>query len=314
MNKTLLVGAGNMAKQYAPILDALQVDYEVVCQSHSTAEAFLEKTGHSCQAGGLENLLKNMATPYIKAIVAVGVEYLFGACAALMQHGTQIILVEKPGGLTVDEINALGEESKKYNATIYIAYNRRLYASVLKAKQMIEEDGGVLSGNFEFTEWSHVIAPLEKAPGVKENWFLANSTHVVDLAFHLLGKPISMSTYAGDAVEWHTPAIFAGAGQTDRGAFFTYRANWKSPGRWGVEVLTAKRKLVLQPMEKLQEQLHGTVAVVDVPIDDSLDLQYKHGLFLQTSAFIQGDFQLLKSLDEQLKDVLIFDKMLKTTA
>ena len=231
-----------------------------------------------------------------------------------MEHGTQIILVEKPGGLIVPEIVALGEKAKKYSANLYIAYNRRFYASVLKAKQMIEEDGGVLSGNFEFTEWSHVIAPLEKAPGVKENWFLANSTHVVDLAFYLLGKPISMSTYAGDAVEWHTPAIFAGAGQTDQGAFFTYRANWKSPGRWGVEVLTAKRKLVLQPMEKLQEQLHGTVAIVDVTIEDSLDLQYKHGLFLQTSAFIHGDFELLKSLDEQLKDVLIFDKMLKTSA
>ncbi|MFZ4784849.1 MAG: Gfo/Idh/MocA family oxidoreductase [Flavobacteriales bacterium] len=314
MNKTLLVGAGNMAKHYAPILDALHVDYEVVCQSTSTAETFFEKTGHSCQAGGLENLLQNTAKPYSKAIVAVGVEYLFGACVALMEHGTQIILVEKPGGLTVPEIVALGEKAKKYSANLYIAYNRRFYASVLKAKQMIEEDGGALSGNFEFTEWSHVIAPLEKAPGVKENWFLANSTHVVDLAFYLLGKPISMSTYAGDAVEWHTPAIFAGAGLTDQGAFFTYRANWKSPGRWGVEVLTAKRKLVLQPMEKLQEQLHGTVAIVDVTIEDSLDLQYKHGLFLQTSAFIHGDFEILKSLDEQLKDVLIFDKMLKTSA
>jgi hypothetical protein len=74
MNKTLLVGAGNMAKHYAPILDALHVDYDVVCQSTSTAETFFEKTGHSCQAGGLENLLQNTAKPYSKAIVAVGVE------------------------------------------------------------------------------------------------------------------------------------------------------------------------------------------------------------------------------------------------
>lgn len=314
MEKLLLVGAGNMAKQYAPILEALHVDYDVVCQSEQTASDFVEKAGHACISGGLETLLKKSTLPYNKAIIAVGVEYLYGACVALMEHGTKSILVEKPGGLNSVEINKLGEAAKKHGADIRIAYNRRLYASVLKAKQLIEEDGGVLSGNFEFTEWSHVIDPLEKAPGVKENWFLANSTHVVDLAFHLLGKPSTMSTYTGDAVAWHTPAIFAGAGQTDRGALFTYRANWKSPGRWGVEVLTAKRKLVLQPMEKLQEQLHGSVAVVDVPIDDSIDLQYKHGLFLQTSAFIQGDLHLLKSLDEQLQDVLIFDKMLKTTA
>ena len=45
----------------------------------------------------------------------------------------------------------------------------------MNRKEIIAEDNGVTSFNFEFTEWSHEIEKLEKAPGVKENWFLANS-------------------------------------------------------------------------------------------------------------------------------------------
>ena len=42
---------------------------------------------------------------------------------------------------------------------------------------------------FEFTEWSHNIR-LKLNQQVKESWFLANSTHVVDLVFHLIGLPV----------------------------------------------------------------------------------------------------------------------------
>ena len=50
---------------------------------------------------------------------------------------------------------------------------------------MIAEDGGVTSFHFEFTEWSHQIQHLQKAPGVMDHWVLGNSSHVLDLAFHL---------------------------------------------------------------------------------------------------------------------------------
>ena len=30
---------------------------------------------------------------------------------------------------------------------------------------------------------------------IKQNWFLANSSHVVDLVFHLCGKPIKWNTW-----------------------------------------------------------------------------------------------------------------------
>ncbi|WP_197740081.1 hypothetical protein [Vibrio taketomensis] len=39
---------------------------------------------------------------------------------------------------------------------------------MLAAKNIIKQDGGVQSFNFELTEWGHVIANLEKGEGVKK--------------------------------------------------------------------------------------------------------------------------------------------------
>lgn len=306
----LLVGAGNMAQQYAPILQDLNINFDVVCQSPSSAQLFVEKTNHVCHSGGLENHLNNSSQLYSQAIVTTGVEALMPTTVMLIKSGIKDILLEKPGGLNSEEINLLAHISAEHQANVFIAYNRRFYSSVLKAKELIEQDGGVLSGNFEFTEWAHTIEPLKKAPGVKENWFLANSTHVVDMAFYLMGKPAKMASFTSGELTWHNPAIFSGAGKTVNNVLFSYRANWKSPGRWGVEVLTSKRKLIFQPMEKLSEQLHGSVVVNEVIIDDAIDLKFKHGLWLQTDHFVKRNYAVLKSIKEQKEDLRIFSQML----
>ena len=73
-----------------------------------------------------------------------------------------------------------------FDAKVLIAYNRRFYSSVEKAREIITEDGGIQSCIFEFTEWAHKIIALSKANGVKEHWFLGNSSHVIDLVFHFI--------------------------------------------------------------------------------------------------------------------------------
>lgn len=310
MGKTLIVGASNMAKAYAKVLLDLNSTFDAVCRSKSSAESFQKDTNVNCFEGGVTNLLSAEHT-YEKAIVAVGVEMLQPVAIDLIKNNIKVILIEKPAGLNSEEIQDLLKVTKEYKASIYVAYNRRHYAAVSKAKELIDVDGGALSGNFEFTEWSHKIEPLEKASGVKENWFLANSTHVVDLAFYLMGKPIEMSSQTSGELSWHKPAIFAGSGITENDVLFNYNANWVSAGRWGVEVLTAKRKLILSPMEELQEQLVGTISVKPVSsIDYTKDEEYKPGLWWQTHHFLSNRFEELKSLEEQVEDLKHYDLIL----
>lgn len=304
-----LIGAGLMAQDYAKVLEALQQPFAVIGRSESSALVFEEKIGHSVNRGGLDCALQNSEAPEL-AIVAVGVEQLASTTEALIKAGTKRILLEKPGGLNLAEIDSLNRCAGEHSAEVLIAYNRRFYGSVEQARQFIDEDGGVLSAQFEFTEWSHTIAPLQKATGVKAHWVLGNSSHVIDLAFHLVGLPADWRSWYAGSIDWHpSSARFAGAGITEKGVMFSYVSDWQAPGRWGVELMTRKRRLILRPMEQLQVTKLGSVAVEPVEATNTLDKAFKPGLYQQTKAFLAGDDALFCTLSEQVRNVQLYSKM-----
>lgn len=296
----LLVGVTQMAIDYYTVLKKLNCTVTVVGRSAQNTQLFIEKTGCNAEAGGLETFLPKCNIPFDAAIVAVGVEQLANATRLLIEFGIKNILVEKPAGLNKGEVLNVANLANKNNANVYVAYNRRFYASVQKAKEIIENDGGVSSFNFEFTEWSHTIESIDKKPGVKENWLMANSSHVIDLAFYLGGQPKQISCYSSGELSWHKKSKFVGAGTTTNGTLFSYQANWEAPGRWSVEVLTKNHRLILRPMEDLQVQEKGKVAIEKLEINNQIDLDFKAGVYLQTQAFINNDATALKTLHEQI--------------
>ncbi len=219
----------------------------------------------------------------------------------LLRKGIKKILVEKPGALNADELRSVHEAAQQRQATVYVAYNRRCYASTLKAQEIIREDGGIRSFHFEFTEWSHEIAEMVKAPGIKAHWLLANSSHVIDLAFFLGGRPREIRCHVGGKLDWHpSSSIFTGSGISESGALFSYHADWGAPGRWGLEVLTARNRLLFRPMEKLQIIRQGSLIIEDVEINDTKDRDYKPGLYEQVKRFLCGEYNGLCNLDDQV--------------
>jgi len=301
MKKVWLVGASVMAQDYIKVLKALDVTLTVIGRGEENANICAENMSCDVLSGGIDNFLSSQPILCDAAIVAVGVEALFETTKKLLELGVKSILVEKPGALSKDAFVILNALAKEKDATVYIAYNRRFFASVLKAKEIIKQDGGVTSFNFEFTEWSHMIEGIEKAAGVKEKWFLANSTHVVDMAFYLGGLPQEIQCYTAGSLAWHPSASnFSGAGVSETGALFSYQANWESAGRWSVEILTKAHRLIFRPMEKLQIQNRGAIAQeYDESIDYTLDEKYKPGLYLQTKYFLENQVEALCSLEEQ---------------
>ena len=300
MKKIWLIGATQMAVDYSKVLDGLGCEYDVITRGEKNAAFFTEKTGHHTITGGLEKFLSTHPLVADYAIVAVGVENLNETTNLLIDYGVKRILVEKPGGLSIEQIEHTIELAENKQTEIFVGYNRRFYASTLRAKEIIEHDGGVTSFSFEFTEWAHVIDKIDKNPVVKKNWFLANSTHVVDMAFYIGGIPSKMSCYSAGELDWHKPAIYSGSGVTTAGALFSYQANWSAPGRWSVEMLTKQHRLIFKPLETLCIQKIGSVAVEQLEIDNKLDQEYKPGLYRQVEAFITGNTHELLGIKEHL--------------
>ena len=146
-----------------------------------------------------------------------------------------------------------------------------------------------------------------KDPAEHQNWFLGNSTHIIDTAFYVGGLPEQLSAFVSgeNEIGWHKASSnYSGAGITNKKALFSYHANWQAPGRWSIEFLTKKHRLVFRPIEKLQIQNIGSVALNDVEdIDYTLDEKYKPGLYLQTKSFLEGNIDQFCHIFDQ-KEVI----------
>lgn len=307
LNEIVLVGAGKMAKAYAKALIHQHQKFIVVGRSEERIMSFKEDFPEiHAVSGGIEDFLKKEPAPKF-AIVAANITVMASIAQKLIEAGARKILLEKPGSLSIKVLSELKKLAEERGASVFIGYNRRFYTSVLEAQRIIEEDGGLSSFHFEFTEMIHKIKPEKHGPEALSRWVISNSSHVIDTAFFLGGAPKElMGKVSGNDVEWHpSGSIFTGMGETEKGVPFTYHANWGSAGRWSLEVNTSKRKLIFSPMERLKCQLKGETAISEVELDYSKDENYKPGIFGQTYSFINytttHDLLDIGSLIEELR-------------
>lgn len=311
--KILIVGAGPMAIEYAKVLQAQKNDFITIGNTKTGANNFEKDIKTKVVLGGIENWLKNNSSidfSLYKVIVTVN-EHLLGTIAKLLINaGFKDILLEKPGGLDIDDIKSVHSLAVEKKVNIYIAYNRRFFASTLKVKELIKADGGVTSFNFEFTEWGHIIKDLVKNKEILNEWLIQNSSHVVDLAFSVGGNPVDMKSFVSGGQSWHPKGtIFSGAGITDKGALFSYNANWDSAGRWWVEFLTKENRYIMKPMEQLFVQKRGSIALDKIELDDELDKNFKPGLYKQVEAYLNWPDKLM-NINDQVMMLPNYNKML----
>ncbi len=302
-----LVGAGPMAQAHAAVLDSLGVRYEVIGRGKESSTTFQTETGRAVSAGGIRPAIARGAVPD-QAIVAVGADHLAEVACELLDAGVTRLLLEKPGGLGSRELAEIRDRAS--SAEVTIGYNRRFYASVATARQMITGDGGVSSFFFEVTEWPHATEPKQVDLPVRQRWFLAQSSHVVDLAFHLGGRPIDWACWHEGSLSWHRESSrFAGAGVTAAGATFGFHGDWEAPGRWGLEVMTRNHRMVFRPLETLKIMSIGSLEMVQETIDDRVDHAFKPGIHEQTKAFLLGEDGVSCSLDEQIENMHIYEQI-----
>ncbi len=312
MKKIWIIGAGYMALSYSPVLKDLGIIPIIIGRGKKNAITFSEATGLSVEEGGLIRFLDTKPEIPDFCIITVGADQLYDVTKQIIEYGIKNILVEKPGALRLNEFNDLDLLSQSSKANVYIAYNRRFYGSVLAAKDIILNDGELTSFNFEFTEWIDKLIELNKSTIILSHWFLINSSHIIDLAFHLGGEPEQITSFTSgeNEIPWHSRSSrFSGAGITKTNALFSYTANWNAPGRWGVELMTKNKRLILSPLEKLQVINRNSVNRIEIAFDEELDLKYKPGLYRQTVSFL-GNKNGLMTLSEQKNRIPVYMKIL----
>lgn len=297
-----------MAHEYARVLKALKKNFLVVGRGEASANKLKSDLDVEVFSGGLVHFLsENKQVPDF-AIVCTPVDSLAANTMDLLAFGVKKILIEKPGALSIEELDEIKGLEVEKNATVLIGYNRRFYQATLALEEKLKEEE-LIAVNFEITEWSQRIEDEPYVDMVKQRWVLANTSHVIDLVMHIAGQFKELKAFTTGSLAWHKSAArFVGAGLSDRDVLISYFGYWDGPGRWSAEFITTKNRYIFRPIEKLQIQKIGSLAIeFDNTVDYSIDEHFKPGLYLQTEAFLSEYNAKLCSIDEQLLAFSIYN-------
>ncbi|MFX0204494.1 MAG: Gfo/Idh/MocA family protein [Candidatus Hodarchaeota archaeon] len=260
----IIIGAGSIAEAYAQALSEMKIqDVIILSRSKQKVVQLCQKYDFKPLSDGFEQHLPSLAIVDL-IIIATPIKLLVPATRLAIESGQTNILVEKPVSLSIHEVLSLNEIID--NQKIGVGYNRLLYPNFQKLKEMVEEDGGITSCQYTFTEWPHLFDFSKHPAEVFRRWGIANCLHPISMAHELIGLPREISSYQFGELDWHpSGSIFVGCGITDADIPFSYHANWSSAGRWGIEVMTEKNAYRLIPLEDLYICKRGSIEWEKVP-------------------------------------------------
>ena len=284
-----VVGYGFMGREYVKALRALRIDCICVCsRSEERLRPLQGLDGVSTVSGGWQRLARR-PEPGELAIVATPTELIVPVARHLLATGFTSLLVEKPVSCWPDEIAELDRAASARGADVACAYNRVAYPSLYEVKARTQEEGGITSGSYTFTEFVHQIGPDRFSQYELGRWGIANSLHVMSMAHGLIGLPRTWQSFqAGSGrIVWHPHAsIFVGAGVSEAATPFAYHADWGSTGRWSVEAHTAVSSYRLCPLEKAYRRTSPTGDWVELPIA-TFAPEVKVGVLEEVAAMLQ---------------------------
>ena len=145
MFKVCVIGCGNMSKGgHGPSFKKYHDDYKDVCLAaccdlnEEAAKAYMEKFGFDKYYTDYNEMLETENPDVVSLIVPV---HLTKSMAIdIMKKGFNIIL-EKPPGKDIDEINEMIKQAEISNVNVRVAFNRRYAPLLIKLKEMIKETG-----------------------------------------------------------------------------------------------------------------------------------------------------------------------------
>ena len=174
--------------------------------------------------------LLDITDSYDAIMLAVNIDSTFELLNELIDTDKPI-LVEKPISLKSKEIAKLIE---KNNKKVFVAYNRRYYASTDLAKKFIESKSNV-NATFFIPEKDHLR-------------FYHNSPHMIDLMNYFFND-LQLEYYTHFMVDKKLSGLTS-IFTTKRGDVINFISNWNAPSNFKVEIIHQDEKIELFPIER----------------------------------------------------------------
>lgn len=308
--KITLIGTGLMADCHARALKRISgIELAGVLGRNKTrAELFSHQHEIKFVADSVEDLYTKTKAKGV--VVAVSETSTVTVLREALKY-PWLIFVEKPVGLFVSQARNLDEQARKLRRTIYVALNRRNYPSVLKARQILDEQavGQRLIQVIDQEDTQQVVASGADSDVLK-NWRLVNSIHLIDTLNYLArGEVIDVqnTTKIGDENLRFTHSII----NYDSGDVALYTSIWNGAGPWSLSVNFSDKRIELRPLEQITQQIFPSRAqkLVGLKVEHS---DIKAGFFEQAREFhsaINGCQPRLATLSDYINSATLVDRL-----
>ena len=308
-----IIGAGSMGKEYAKVLQNLNVNFKVYTnQNLNHIKNFWTKDINQVidfnNFEEIVNLKKNT-----KIIICVSIENLFDTGLKIISSGFKSILIEKPVCFTIKQIDEIINLKNKFNSNIVIGYNRRFYNSVLKLKSYLAGESKILSSTFVLSEnvksWSGNWIDPSKLEGKYP--LISQTSHMIDLLTFLMGNlNLSFLSKFGD-FNYNGNVIFSGILEGGDKQKVNIYGDWTGSHKWKILIESEKKKYLLDPIEILKVYDKKTKTIKLISSLNSQHNNLKVGLLDEVKAFLIEDYSKFCNLEHQRLNLKIMHDLLK---
>jgi predicted dehydrogenase len=207
-------------------------------------------------------------------------ELAMKAVAAECFRYSWIALLEKPAGYNLPDAEAILAGARASGSRVFVALNRRSYASTRLALDVIGGGGGS-SRLIVVNDQQDIAAAAQSGqpPEVVRNYMFANSIHVIDY-LRVFGRGAARKVVVISPWNPERPGFVVAGVEFDSGDTGVYQGTWDGPGPWAVSVSDSQRRVEMRPLESLTVQMRGERRAVPQELGD-VDTQFKPGLRVQ---------------------------------
>lgn len=190
-----IIGCGDIAaSSFAPsLLKSTQAELVAVCRRDlEKAKAFAQRFGGCAAYGSTSELLGDSAVEAV--VVATPTDTHFSATLEAARLGKHV-LCEKPMAHNAAECRAMIQACRAAGVRLGVAYRRRLFPQVLKAKELIAQGriGKVVCVRTHYSGWSEMAAGNWRISADIGGALMEMAVHRIEVLLHFAGQPTEVS-------------------------------------------------------------------------------------------------------------------------
>lgn len=282
--RIVLIGYGNIARKHLEVFRALECEVVASCNTSERGNLAAQ------QEGGIPktytNYLEMVECERPDAIInCVSFDHIYDVTRQLLPYKIPL-LIEKPAGTSVRELQDLINLQQKYQTIVQVALNRRHYSVFDKALTDMGGGQNLQLINLEWSENPHKVKVTKNYSDEQVAKLLyGNTIHGIDLLNWISGGILNHQVFVRKQPDFLWNMTLAGT--TNHGVPFNFSSTWANIVPWRLVLHSKRKRYEFAPLESCRVFSDGRIEPEWLTPSEE-DQKFKAGFYIQAKEFIRS--------------------------